>query len=213
MAKVFEYRGCEGLVIAEVTKDDNEAEGGGYVAGPVLPLAPVAEIGKTTETSKETKHYDNRPMLTINGEGADEISVICAGLTLQQLAMITGKSYDETTGALIDGPIQERYFALGYITNDTDGHKRYVWRYKGTFSIPDENAKTQDDTADTTNTELTYTGIYTIHVFEKGKLVDGKWEKGPGKGLVVSDREDLADLSTFFTTVTTADKLTAKKAS
>ena len=51
--QVFEYHGCEELVIAEVLRDDKEA----YETGPVEPLIPLAEIGKTTELNKEVRHY------------------------------------------------------------------------------------------------------------------------------------------------------------
>lgn len=209
--EVFEYRGVEDMVIAEVTKDDNE-ENGGYVTGPVEPLIPVAEVGKTTETSSETKYYDNKPAIVIDGEGPDTITITGAGIPLKKKAHIIGKSYDETTGALVDGPRQTRYFALGYKTQDTDGYTRFVWRYKGTFGIPDENAKTVDGGTETNNTTLTFTGIMTNHKFAKGKLNGTTWEPAPAKGLVVSDREGLADLTNFFTKVTTPDDLTAKKA-
>lgn len=212
MAEVFEYRGVEGLVIAEVTADDN-LEDGGYKTGKVEPLAPVAEIGKTVEVSKESKYYDNVPMLTITGEGTDEITITCAGLTLEKLAKITGKSFDPNTGAFIDGPLQERYFALGYMTKDTDGFYRYVWRLKGSFSIPDETSATEDGGTETNNTELTFTGIYTTHKFNNGIYDGTKWHPAPVKGLIVSDREDKADLSTFFSAVTTPDTLKAKAAS
>ncbi len=213
MAEVFEYRGVEGLVIAEVTGDDN-ADGAGYVTGPVEELAPVAEIGKTVEESKEAKHYDNKPMIVIHGEGPDTITVNCAGLTLAQLAKLRGKSYDPTTGALIEGPTRTRYFALGYKTKDTDGFYRFVWRLKGVFGTPEEANKTEDGTTDTNNTTLIYTGINTIHKFNKGELAeDGKtWRPASAKGLVVSDREGLADLSKFFDAVTTPDTLVAKTA-
>ena len=211
MAKVFEYRGVEGLVIAEVTGDDNETDGG-FVTGPVEELVPVAEIGKTTEHSNDVHYYDNKALIVIAGEGPDEISIVGAGLTLEKLAKITGKSYDPTTGALIDGHRQERYFALGYKTKDTDGFFRYVWRLKGMFSIPDDNNKTEDNGTEANGTELTFTGIHTVHEFDKAVYKDGKWQKGTAKGLVVSDREGLADLSKFFDAVTTPDTLAAKSA-
>lgn len=210
MAKVFEYRGVDNVVIAEVTNDDNEKDGG-YTTGTVMPLLPVAEIGKTTETGSEAHYYDNQPMIVVNSEGADEITITGAGLDIQSLAMITGKHYDNTTGALIDGPAVPRYFALGYRTKGTDGEYRYVWRYKGTFAIPDENSATEDNGTDANGTELTFTGIYTTHKFNKGKLLaDGKWEAAPAKGLVVDTRKGLADVATFFDKVTTPDDLTAK---
>ena len=211
MEKVIEYRGVEDVVIAEILTDDNDTDSG-YTFGPVESLLPVAEINKTTETSTETRHYDNRPAITIHGEGADEIGIIGAGMLLEKIAKITGKSYDVTTGAFVDSQIQEKYYALGYKTKDTDGKYRYVWRFKGTFAIPDENHKTTDGSADANGTELTYTGIYTTHKFAKGWYDGSTWHPGPAKGLIVSDREGLADLTNFFKTVTTPDTLTAKKA-
>ena len=99
MVEIFEYRGVEGVVIAEVTGDDNATDGG-YKTGTVEPLLPVAEIGKTTESSSEAHYYDNQPMIVINSEGPDEITITGAGMTLEKLAKITGKSYDTTTGML-----------------------------------------------------------------------------------------------------------------
>lgn len=211
MADVFEYRGVEELVMAEVTGDDNETDG--YKTGDVEPLAPVAEIGKTVETSSESKYYDNKPLFTINGEGPDTITITCAGLTLEKLAKITGRSIDKDTGALIEGPRKTRYFAIGYKTKDTDGKYRYVWRLKGTFNIPDDTARTEDAGTETNNTTLTYTGIYTTHKFAKGVMNDaGAWEPASAKAVVVSDREGLADVTNFFKTVTTPDTLTKKTA-
>ena len=54
MSEVFKFRGVEGLVYAKITTDNNEAEGGGYVTGPVKPLSPVGEIGKSTESDSAT---------------------------------------------------------------------------------------------------------------------------------------------------------------
>ena len=197
MAEVFEFRGVDNLVFAEVISDSAE----GYEAGEVKALSPVAEIGKTVETSSEAKFYDNKAMLTINSEGADEISLTVAPLDIEILAEICGKTYDEATGMMIDGERQNKYFAIGYRTKGTDGGYRYVWRLKGTFNIPDETVATENDGTDSNNQELTFTGISTTHKFAKG---------GSCKGIVVDARKELADLSTFFDTVTTPDTLKAK---
>lgn len=200
---VDEFRGTDHLVYAKVLTDNNET-GEGYTTGTVKVLAPVAEISKTVEVASDTKYYDNKPALTINAEGADTITLTVPALDLPTLAEITGKTYDATLGALLDGEATPEYFALGYRLRLTDGTYRYVWRYKGRFAIPDETSQTENASTDTNNQQLTYTGIETMHNFTK----TGK----SGKALVVDERDDKADLSTFFDAVTTCDTLTAKSA-
>lgn len=202
MPEIFEYRGVSDLVYAEVTKDDNEPDGG-YKTGTVKELAGVAEIGKTTETSSESHYYNNIPAIVISSEGSDEITLTVSGIPLDVLAEITGKQYDTSLGAMIDNVGEKKYFAIGYKTKKTNGEEVYVWRYKGQFAIPDDNYATEDDGTEANGQELTYTGISTTHKFTKG---------GPAKGLVVDCGKDLADVSTFFDTVTTPDTLTAKGA-
>lgn len=202
--KYTEFRGVDNLVAAEVTTDDNE-EAGGYVTGEVFQIAGVAEISKTTETSSETKYYDNIPALVLNSEGSDEITLTCSIPDLATYANLVGKTIDSTTGAMIDAEREPKYYALGYRFKKTDGTYRYVWRLKGMFAIPDETSATEDDGTDTNNMELTYTGISTTHQFTKTSK--------PAKAVVVDDTaESKADISAFFDTVTDPDKLKAKSA-
>lgn len=200
--KVIEFRGVDNLVAAEVMTDDNELSGG-YKVGEVFPIAGVAEISKTTETSNESKYYDNVPAIVINSEGSDEIKVTCSIPDLATYAKLIGKHIDTDTGAMIDAEREPKYFALGYRFKRTDGTYRYVWRLKGMFAIPDETSATEDDGTDTNNMELTYTGISTSHKFTK----TGK----PAKAVVVDDTaESKADISAFFDDVTDPDKLKKK---
>ena len=196
---VTEYRGVEGLVYAEVTQDDLEA----YVTGEVKMLAPVSEISRTTESSSETHYYDNAPAVIISTAGADEITCAVSAIPLDVLADITGQTYDATLGAFMEGQRVNKYFALGYATKKTDGSKVYVWRYKGTFSIPDSTHVTENDGTDANGQEIVYTGIETTHKFSS-----------IGKGLKALNIEvganTLADVSAFFETVTTPDTLKPK---
>lgn len=201
MQYVEEFRGTDNLVYAEVTTDNNVADGGGYITGAVKVLAPVAEISKTVETASDTKYYDNQPALTINAEGADTITLTVPALDLETLADVTGKTYDPTTGGFFDGERTPKYFALGYRLRLTDGTYRYVWRYKGTFGIPDETSQTENAGTDSNNQQLTYTGIKTMHKFTKTGTTE--------KALVVDERDGLADLTDFFDSVTTCDTLEA----
>lgn len=196
--QVFEFRGVDNLVYAKVEEDSTA----NFTTGEVKSLSPVAEIGKTTEVSSSTSYYDNQPMIVINSTGSDTLTITCAPLQLETLADITGQTYDAEKGAMVEGDRGSDYYAIGYRTKGTDGKYRYVWRFKGQFGIPDETNQTENNGTDTTNTTLTYTGINTTHKFtDTGKTA---------KALVVDERYDKADLSTFFEEVTTPDTLTAK---
>lgn len=173
---VIEFRGCDMLVYAEVLTDGAS----GITFGEVLNLAPIGNYGKSSSASSTTKFYDNAPALTISAEDADTITLLTPVLPLNRLADITGKTYDEATGALLDGDKHEKYFALGVRCKLTDGTYRYIWRLKGTFAVPDEEAKTEDNTTDTNNMTLTYTGIKTLYEFAK---------EGRSKGVVIDERD------------------------
>lgn len=198
MAEIFEYRGVEGLVYAEVTADDDES----YTTGTVKQLAGVAEIGRTTETSSEPHYYDNVPAVVVSSTGSDEVTCTVSAIPLEVLAEITGQQYDSNLGVLIEGERETKYFALGYKAKKTNGKEVYVWRYKGQFSIPDSTHATEDDGTDANGQEITYTGISTTHKFTKtGKRA---------KAMNVDLEADKANVSTFFDAVTTPDTLTAK---
>lgn len=204
--EVFEFRGVDSLYVAEVLKDDNEVDGGYECETPTY-LAPVAEVGKTTDSSSEAHYYDNKAMIVVNSESADKIAITMAPPILEKLAKIIGKSFDATTGMMVDGPRQNKYFALMYRTKGTDGAYRYVSRLKGTFSIPEDSNATENDGTDTTNTSIEYTGIYTTHEFTKGIYDGTKWEKSGVKGVVVDTRYGLADVSKFFEQIQTPDSV------
>lgn len=199
----FEFRGVDSFYIAPVTQDDKD----GYVTGTPVYFQPVQEIGKTTDSNSEAHYYDNKALIVVNSESADTIAITMTPPMLDQLAQITGKSFDETTGMYVDGERQNQYFAIMYRTKGTDGKYRYVSRLKGTFNIPEETVSTENDGTDTTNTQVTFTGVYTAYEFNKGKKVNGAWVKGSAKGVVVDERYNLVDFSTFFNQVQTPDSV------
>lgn len=201
----FEFRGVDNFYIARVTKDDRD----GYETETPVYFQPVQEIGKTTDSASEAHYYDNKAIIVVNSESADTIQITMTPPMLDQLATITGKSFDDETGMYIDGERQNDYFAIMYRTKGTDGKYRYVSRLKGTFNIPEETNSTENDGTDTTNTQVTFTGVYTVYQFTKGKKVNGSWQKGSAKGVVVDERYNLVDFSTFFNSVKTPDNVVA----
>lgn len=195
-----EFRGCKNLVFAEVTKDDDT----GYTTGAVQVLAPVAEISKTVETSSATHYYDNKGVIVIEAEGADTVTFTIAVPDDETYAKLTGRTYDSTKKMFIESKREQKYFAVGYILGEIgEGEdERYVWRLKGTFGIPDEGAKTEDNGTDASNLSLVYTGIYTEHEFVNGK---GTGVAGSAKSLYVRKSDEVATAAEFFEAVVTPD--------
>lgn len=208
MDEIVEYRGVEDLVAAEVLTDDNAAEGGGYTTGDVFDIAGIAEITKSTSSSNESHYYNNMPAVVVSSTGADEVTLSVSAIPLDVLAKLTGQKYDETTGTLIEGDRETKYFAIGYKTKKTNGDYVYVWRLKGTFNIPESTHATEDDGTDANGQELTYTGITTTHKFTK--VTDKNGNKKGAKAINVDLGKDLADVSNFFDEVVTPDTLVAK---
>lgn len=193
---IVEYRGVEGLVCAEVLNDDDVS---GYSTGNVFAIAGVAEISKTTDSSNEAHYYDNIPAVVVSNTSSDEVTITTSAIPLDVLAEITSQYYDATSGAIIEGPRTVKYFALGYKTKKTNGDEMYVWRYKGTFNVPDQTNTTENDSTDANGQELVYTGISTTHHFSKTGL--------GAKAMVVDVAKELADVSHFFDAVVTPDTI------
>ena len=159
--EIQEYRGIRGLVGAEIITDSTEA----FECGTPFPIVGVAELSRTTETTNETHFYDNVPAIVIESTGADEVTITGSAIPFDVLAKITGQTYDEENGMFIEGERQSKYFAIGYITEKTDGTEIFCFRLKGKFNIPDSQHVTKTDGAEANGQEIVFTGINTTHKF------------------------------------------------
>ncbi len=201
--EVREWRGVSDLVAAPVITD-TAAE---YVTGDVFAVAGVATISKAANSSTEAHFYDNKPMVVISSQGADSIMLNVSAIPLDVLAKLTGQYYNENTGGMVEGERVPQYFAIGYKTQKDNGETVYVWRYKGMFNVPDQENNTITDGTDANGQELQYMGVSTIHKFANNPdPVTG--EARGAKAYNVNASLGLADVSTFFDTVTTPDDLT-----
>ena len=186
-----EFRGCDNLVCARITQDDEY----NYVTGDVVDLAPVASIAKTTEQNSETHFYDNVGLITIKAVGVDTIQLVVPALVLEKLALVTGATIDPSTGAYMSGEDTNYEYALGYRLKLTDGTYRYVWRLKGTFSsVPDEQSDTESNEINTNNQTITFTGTQTVYKFPN---------VGRRRDVVIDERDGMCNLTTFFNQVVT----------
>lgn len=195
--EINEYRGIRGLVAAEVTKDDTDE----ITFGTPFEIAGVAELSRTTEANSEAHYYDNVPAVVIDSTGSDEVTISTSAIPFEPLAKITGQVYDAAKGMFVEGERQAKYFAIGYITEKTDGTEVFVWRLKGKFSIPDSTHSTKNDGTDANGQEITFTGINTKHKF----TATGKTAKAINVDQGVNPQVE----ATFFAEVQTPDTVTA----
>lgn len=193
----FEFRGVENGVYAEVLTDSTE----GITFGAVKEFVGLAEVGKTTDSANEAHYYDNIPAIIITSTGSDEISLNTSGIPFDVLADITGQYYDQETGMFVEQERTPRYWALGYITNKSDGTKVLVWRLKGTFTIPELTASTQDDGTDASGQTMTYTGINTTYKFSKTS------KTAKAVNIDTSDNPTGITETSFFSAVQTPDTI------
>lgn len=193
MPKIYEYRGVEGLVAAPVLTDDT-AE---MTFGDVIEVAGVSEISKEVDSSNEAHYYDNVAAVVISSTGADTISINTSAIPDDVLAKITGQVYDASRAMLVEQERTPGYWALGYRTKDTNGYERFVWRLKGTFTVPNETNQTEDNGTDANGQTVTYTGVSTIHKF----TLTGK----SSKAITVNTHENPVTAADFFATVQTPD--------
>lgn len=195
--KCVEYRGIRDVVAAEVKADTAEK----FETGDVFSVAWASELSRETENSSEAHYYDNVPAIILDSTGADTVTITGSAIPLDVMAKLTGQFYDETTGMFIEGERDSKYYALGYITETTDGEEVYVWRLKGKFGIPTSTHGTKNDGTDANGQELTYTGINTTHKFTKR----GKSERAINVMASLSPKTE----SEFFGEVQTPDTITA----
>ena len=194
MSEIQEYRGIRGLVCAEVKNDTLEA----YACETPFQLAGVAELSRSTETSSETHYYDNVPAIVIDSTGADEVTIKASAIPFDALAKITGQIYNAEKGMFVEGERENKYFAIGYITEKTDGTEIFVWRLKGKFNIPDSTHATKDDGAEANGQELVFTGINTTHKFT---AIGNKTAKAVNVDTGVNETDE----AEFFAEVQTPD--------
>ena len=160
-----EYRGCRGLVVAEVLTDDDN----GYTTGEWERLAGVQGITHAKTESNEKHFYDNIAAVIVDAAEGDEVGLVVSIPANKTRAKIEGYEYDETIDAIIKTISKKKYMALGYIGTKDDGTEEINILYKGKFTGGNKVLNTRDDGTTTTNMEYTYTAVHTANkIYTKG---------------------------------------------
>ncbi len=190
-------RGLDNIFVAEVTSDTEEE----FITGTPFKLIPAGEMSTTVDKDAANYWFDNGVFAIVGREGSSELSITGAGMRPADIAKITGKDVDPETGAVLDdGAYIEKYWALGARKKNIDGTYEYFWFMKGSFALPDDEAKTEGEDTDATGTELTYTAIQTNHKFAKtGKVCK--------RVVIDTETTELTGEADWFTQVVTPDNI------
>lgn len=202
---IRDFRGIRKLVASELTAD-NESVLLYDIQGQqtnVFPIAGIASLTRDTESSSDVKYYDNKPQFAVDSVGADTVTCECSAVPLEVIARLTGQIYDKESKTLLESSTAKKpYFAIGYITSDTDGNDVYVWRYKcQVASIPSEEHKTKDASTDSNGQQLVFTCFETVY---KSKLTGESFKSAVHKA------DNIISEETFFSSVMTPDLIAAK---
>ena len=154
-----EYRGCRGLVVAEVLTDDDK----GFTTSPWERLAGVQGITHAKTESSEKHFYDNIAAVIVDAAEGDEVKLVVSIPANKTRAKIEGYDYDETIDAIIKTISKKKYMAVGYIGTKDDGSEEINILYKGKFTGGNKVLNTRDDGTTTTNMEYTYTAVHTAN--------------------------------------------------
>ena len=103
----FQYRGIKDLVFAPITADTAES----YTTGTVFSVPGIKTLAKSTTTNTETVNADDLPVLVVNSEGESTYQIETTGIPPEIIADLTGQTYLDNYGALIEGQRQLKYFA------------------------------------------------------------------------------------------------------
>lgn len=201
--EIKEYRGCRGLVVAEILTDDDT----GYTTGKWERLAGVQGINHAKTESSEKHFYDNTAAIIIDAVEGDEVGLTVSIPANKTRAKIEGYKYDENADAIIRTPSKKKYYALGYIGKKDDGTEDINILYKGKFTGGNKVLQTQDDGTTTTNMEYTYTAVHTANKIYTDP-VDGESSVMSYECPISADITEAKVFGTFTADVSTLEVLT-----
>lgn len=155
-------RGIHDVYAAEVTVDNED----NYTVGDIFHLIPVATLSRSVSSDKTVTYFDDHVVATVGTEGATALAFEGASLRQGQIARILGKDIDPTTGAVLDsGDYVEKYFAVVGVAEGLDGSDEWFSFLKGSFTAPEIDDATKDDSTNANGMTLNYSAIKTVHKF------------------------------------------------
>jgi phi13 family phage major tail protein len=157
--------GLKNVHVVKITKDDST--GVTYDAAVrKIALAVQADIKPSMNT--ENFYADDQIAETVNQLGDIAVDLEIGHLSTADQAYLLGATVN-TEGVLeFSSNDQAPYVALGFESEKSNGETRYVWLYKGKFSLPETSSKTKADKPEFQTEKIS--GVFSP------RQSDGKWK-------------------------------------
>ncbi|WP_426453850.1 major tail protein [Paenibacillus sp. S-38] len=155
--------GLRDLHYAKLLSDNSS--GAMYAAPQKIAGAISAKV--TPSSTTETLYADDGAAETATALGEIAVELNVKDLTLQQLADLLGRTV--VNGIMVSKDTDTApYVAIGFRSIKSNGKFRYKWLFKGRFSLPAEEYKTQGDKPEFQTPVIS--GVFVKREF------DGWWE-------------------------------------
>ncbi|MET3507034.1 major tail protein [Halalkalibacter oceani] len=111
-------------------------------------LAPAITANITPNTTQATLYGDDRAVETAESMGDVDVEINVTDLSTADYAFLLGKTVNS------DGVVEDNsddvapYVALGFSAQKSNGASRYIWLYKGKFSIPTDSHQTKGESVE-----------------------------------------------------------------
>lgn len=154
MKKGIPFIGLDMFHYAVLT-NDNETE---TTYDEAVHIPNIVEAGFNPNSSNEVFFADNGPAESYSQIGAPEITLQIGDLPPKDYAKLLGATYENGQMKYsVDASPPD--VAIGYRRQKTNGDYRFIWFFKGKFSLPEESGQTKGDSVEFQTQEITFTAV------------------------------------------------------
>lgn len=156
--------GLKNIHVAQITTDTSSGTTYGTVRQ--IALAVQADVKPTMNT--ENFYADDQIAETVSQLGEITVDLELGHLSTADQAYLLGSTVNADGVLESSTNDQAPYVAFGFESKKSNGETRYVWLYKGKFSLPETSNKTKTDKPEFQTEKISA-------VFAP-RLSDGKWK-------------------------------------
>ena len=151
--------GIDRFVYAIMTSDTAE----GAVYGDSVEISGLNKVSVTQNAQSAEYYGDNGAYESASSYGKSAITVSIADIPHEDLAALTGESYDAETGVFkFSGVGQPPYSAIMYRRTNANGSYRYIKILKTKANMPNTENTTKADSPTLQGTDIEFSGINRV---------------------------------------------------